>query len=245
MGMAAFTYPFWLPSVLASTLSGRLAPWLTMLLLVLCLAALLLEGQGQVVNAKVIAALGVLVAITAVLRFIEAAIPGPGGFSPIFAPIILAGYVFGSRFGFLMGSLTLLTSALITGGVGPWLPYQMFATGWAGLTAGWLPHFKQPRLVLGMIATFAFIWGLLFGLIMNLYTWPFLVGETATTWQRGSGLTDGLSRYLSYYLLTSLVWDLARAIGNAALILVLGQPAIRALTRFRARFEFQQVEIVR
>jgi hypothetical protein len=34
---------------------------------------------------------------------------------------------------------------------------------------------------------------------------------------------------------------LARAIGNAALVLVLGMPAVRALVRFRNRFQFQVV----
>ena len=55
-----------------------------------------------------------------------------------FAPLILGGYVFGARFGFLFGAFALLVSALITGGVGPWLPYQMFAAGWMGLSAGGL-----------------------------------------------------------------------------------------------------------
>ena len=36
---------------------------------------------------------------------------------------------------FLLGVLTLLVSAILTGGVGPWLPYQMFTAGWVGLSA--------------------------------------------------------------------------------------------------------------
>ena len=51
-------------------------------------------------GAKTVAMLGVLVAIASVLRFLETLVPLPGGFSPIFAPILLAGYVFGARFGF-------------------------------------------------------------------------------------------------------------------------------------------------
>ena len=63
-----------------------------------------------------------LVAVNATLRFLEVALPGPGGFSPIFPLIVLAGYVFGGRFGFLMGALTLLVSAIVTGASGPGCP---------------------------------------------------------------------------------------------------------------------------
>ncbi len=37
-----------------------------------------------------------------------------------------------------MGVYTIVVSALITGGVGPWLPYQMLVTGWVGMSAGGL-----------------------------------------------------------------------------------------------------------
>src|SRR4030043_15203 len=110
-------------------------------LLSLCLLVLLFEVQGQGSarpTAMVIALLGVLVAINSALRFIETAVPGPGGFTPIFFLIILVGYVFGGRVGFLMGALPLLVSALVTGGVGPWLPAQMFTAGWVGLSTPFL-----------------------------------------------------------------------------------------------------------
>jgi energy-coupling factor transport system substrate-specific component len=239
IGIATFAYPFVLAPAAEMVDQQTLAPLLTMLLLLLCLAVLLIEVQGQTINARMVAALGVLVSITAVLRFIETAVPAPGGFSPIFAPLILAGYVFGARFGFLMGVLTILVSALITGGVGPWLPYQMFVAGWVGLTAGWLPQLRQPRLELGMLFLFGVVWGLLFGFIINLYSWPFIMGPEATSWQAGVGWQAGVSRYLAYYLATSLLWDSVRSLGNVVLILLLGTPTIRALARFRERFEFE------
>jgi energy-coupling factor transport system substrate-specific component len=243
IGLVAFTYPFFLPQLLQGENPESLAlvnaPLLTMVLLVLSLAVLLIEIQGQAVNAKVVAALGLLVAVTSVLRFLETAIPGPGGFSPIFVPIILAGYVFGARFGFLMGTLTLFSSALVTGGIGPWLPYQMFVTGWVGLTAGWLPKPAHPGREMAMLAVFSFVWGLLFGLIVNLYFWPFFTGEPALAWQPGDGWKTTLAHYLAFYLTTSLLWDLLRSIGNISLVLLLGLPIIRALSRFRDRFQFE------
>lgn len=251
MGLAAFLYPFFMPEIeqvgtqSASSISfsagvrGTEALILTTGLLLLCLVVLLIEVQGQTVSAKMVAALGVLVAITAVLRFLEVAIPGPAGFSPIFAPIILTGYVFGPRFGFLMGTMTILASALITGGLGPWLPFQMFATGWVGLTAGWLPHPQSPRWQLFWLTAWGFLWGLLYGVIINLYFWPFVAGGGATDWLPGTTFLDGLSRYAAFYVAASLLWDMARAAGNVLLILALGLPTIRALLRFQSRFQFE------
>ncbi|MFL7840450.1 MAG: ECF transporter S component [Candidatus Promineifilaceae bacterium] len=245
IGVGVFLYPLILPAVSQSTnsLGGdfQQSQALTMVLLTLTIGVLLLEMQGQTTSAKTIAAMGLLIAATSVLRFIEVAIPGPGGFSPIFVPIIIAGYVFGARFGFLMGSLTMLVSALLTGGVGPWLPYQMFAVGWVGLTAGLLPQIENPIAQITMLAVFAFIWGLLYGLLMNLYYWPFLssaVSESAETVQR-FGAT--LANYGAFYLATSFVWDLTRGIGNLVLMIALGLPAVRALERFRDKFRFEVV----
>jgi energy-coupling factor transport system substrate-specific component len=243
IGIAAFIYPFLLQSTQSSeseTFLSRAvdAPILTIFLLVICLGVLLLEVQGQTTSAKMIAALGILVAATATLRFVEVAIPGPGGFSPIFVPIILAGYVFGARFGFLMGTLTLLVSALLTGGVGPWLPYQMYVAGWIGLTSGWLPHPEDMRFELLMLVGIGAGWGIIYGLIMNIYFWPFMAGGGSMGYESEIGPKQIIERYVLFYLTTSFVWDLARAIGNGVMMAFLALPTVRALVRFRDKFQF-------
>jgi energy-coupling factor transport system substrate-specific component len=215
------------------------SPLITAVLLVLALLALLIEIQGATLSAKTIATLGILVAITATLRFLETAIPGPGGFSPIFAPIILAGYVYGARFGFLMGTLTLLVSALIGGGVGPWLPYQMFAAGWIGLGAGWLPTIQDNRLLLLLLAGYSFVSGVIYGALLNLTVWPFIAGDIAASYSADLGWRTALAHYGTFYVGTSLLWDLLRGFGNVILILILGIPAVRALQRFQQRFVFE------
>lgn len=243
IGVLAFVYPFFTsaqPGGSPGLAHGQDAPLIAMALVGLSLIALLMELQGEALGAKTTALLGVLVAITSVLRFVEVAIPMPGGFSPIFAPIILTGYVFGGRFGFLMGVFTMLVSGLITGGVGPWLPYQMFTAGWAGMTAGWLKKINlQQKLEIGVLSVFGFIWGLLYGVIINVYFWPFAVGAAEQTWSPEIGLSKTLARYAAFYVVTSLGWDLMRAVGNTALILLLGAPIVRALDRFRRRFHFE------
>jgi energy-coupling factor transport system substrate-specific component len=248
VGIVAFLYPFWLPALQQSPYqqqahAGDSALMLTVLV-GLCLAVLLLEVQSQGVSTKTVALLGVLVAVNATLRFVEAAIPGPGGFSPIFPLIVLAGYVFGGRFGFLLGVLTLLVSAILTGGVGPWLPYQMFAAGWVGLSA---PLCRPLARLLGgpgtkgeiaVLAVFGGYWGLLYGAIMNIWFWPYAIGPAQMYWQPGIGPWETFQRYLIFYAVTSLMWDLARMVGNMLLIAIGGAAVLRVLRRFQLRFAF-------
>ena len=176
IGLGAFLYPFFRPSMASGSMMmahANDAPLLFILLLVLCLGAVFASLTGGQLTSKMVALLGILTALSAVLR----AIPGPAGFNAIFLLPILAGYCFGPTFGFLLGALSLLVSALIGGGVGPWLPYQMFATGWVGLLSGWLPEFpRHRRWEPVMLAGWGFSVGLLFGAMMNIWFWPFLAG---------------------------------------------------------------------
>lgn len=254
-GLLVLLYPFFLPAISTQSGFGTFRagemPAMMTLLLGLCLLVLLLEAQGPMMNTKLIALLGVLVAINSALRFIETAMPGPGGFTPIFFLIILVGYVFGGRVGFLMGALTLLVSALVTGGVGPWLPGQMFTAGWVGMSTPLLrpiihtlmakPHQRRasainPEII--VLAIFGLMWGFLYGAIMNLWQWPFIAGPQGQSWAPGSGFLVTLQRYLAFYLVTSLVWDVIAAAGNALLVLAFGAPALKALRRFQLRFSF-------
>ncbi len=255
LGIGAFLYPVvWQSATRGGSevmAHAADAPLLFVLLLLLCLVAVLASLTGQQMTSKMVALLGVLTALAAAMR----ALPGPGGANGIFLLPILAGYCYGPTFGFLLGSLSLLVSALIGGGVGPWLPYQMFATGWMGLLSGWLPEFPRQRwLEAPLLAVWGALLGLVFGAIMNLWFWPFLAGPGGTTanassamlaggatgaWQPGMSLWTTLRSYLVFYLATSLLWDLGRAAGNALLLLLLGRPVLRVLRRFRSRFRFE------
>ena len=242
IGLLAFLYPIAMSAMEAgSTRQPVNTPLLLAFVVGLSFVALLLEVQGDAVSTKFIALLGILVAMNAVLRFAEVAIPGPGGFSPIFFLIIVTGYIYGGRFGFLLGALTLLVSALISGGVGPWLPYQMLTAGWVGLSSPllnlpvrWL-RAEGHWLEVALLALFGLGWGLLYGAMMNLSSWAFIAGpgvQVATTFE------ETIKQYGVYYVATSLLWDVARGLGNAALTLAFGAPTLRALRRFHKRFSF-------
>ena len=195
----------------------------------------LARGPAENSLSRSVALLGVLVAIDASLRLF----PSFYGASPIFALIVLVGYVFGSRFGFVMGALTLLVSAAITAGIGPWLPFQMLCAGWVGLAAGWLPRSGGPRKRIGSIALFGAIAGFAYGALMNLYSWPFAAPGVATDvglyWNPSLSLAESVTRYGAFYLSTSLAHDATRAVATMLLLLVAGAPVVRLLERFRQR----------
>ena len=242
IGLGAFLYPFFLRSLPASGMGAHSsdAPLLTVLLLGLCLSAVFANLTGRQMTSKLIAVLGMLVAVNAVLR----AVPGPAGFNAVFVLPILTGYAYGPTFGFLLGSLSLLVSAFIGGSVGPWLPYQMFATGWMGLLSGFLPQLpNHRRWEPVMLSVWGGALGLIFGAIMNIWFWPFMQGDAsqaaAGTFQAGMSAQEALRNYAVFYLVTSVWWDAARAFGNALLILLFGAPILRVLRRFKKRFGFE------
>jgi energy-coupling factor transport system substrate-specific component len=245
IGIVAFLTPFLQARPETTATHGAMAhaqdaPLMFIALIVLCLGAVLgnlLSGGGGL-NAKMVAALGMLTAVNAVLR----AIPGPAGFSAMFALPVLAGYCYGATFGYLLGALSLAVSALLGAGVGPWLPYQMFTLGWVGLTSAWLPDMqRRPRLEVAVLAAWGAAWGVAFGLVMNAWFWPYVFNpvEAELYWQPGMGAWEGVKRYLAFYAITSSWWDAGRAIGNAALIALFGVPMLRLLRRFGRRFTFE------
>lgn len=235
IGVLSFAYPLLSSSLetgsggVAHVQDASLVTLVLTLLVVVTVVANLTAGQ---MSARTVAVLGVLTAVNAILR----ALPGPGGFSAIFFLLGLGGYVYGSTFGFLMGTLSLLVSALIGGGVGPWLPYQMFTAGWMGLTSGWLPDLRRRQSIeLWMLALWTALWGFVFGAVMNLWFWPYISSAQTVpgqSWESGLHFAGTLKRYAVFYLATSAWWDAWRAVGNAALVLFLGAPLLKVLRRF-------------
>jgi energy-coupling factor transport system substrate-specific component len=243
IGLGSFLYPFFVPQQGESPgmAHSQDALLVFVLLIILCLGAVLSSVSAGMMNAKLIAVLGVLTAANVVLRGVE----GPGGFTLVLLMPILCGYAYGPTFGFLLGVFSMGVSAFIGFGVGPWLPYQMFSAGWVGLLSGLLPRLERyPRAEVGMLA----VWGLVvggfaFGALMNIYFWPFVVtpGQSETYWQPGLGLFETVKRYAAFYAFTSLWWDLARAVGNFTLLLLFAAPVLRLLRRFQQRFRFSLV----
>ena len=210
-----------------------------MALTVAAILALVLVGVGtQGLDNRRLALLAVIAALDTGLRL--ALVTGIAGFTPIFFLILCAGYVYGSSFGFLAGSVALLVSALVTGGVGPWLPYEMFAAGWVGAAAGLVSPSKTRlpgrRDILFLALTGLFL-GYAYGAATDVYDWSvFYRGVPGLGWTPGINAGEALSRFVRFYIVTSLAWDSFRAAGNFVMVLALGPPVLAAMSRFRSRF---------
>lgn len=235
LGVCAFAWPLFIPASPSAQAHPHDAPLVVLVLLPLLLLIAVAEVSAGRIESKQIALLGVLAAIAAALRPLGA---GAIGIEPMWFVIILGGFVFGSGFGFLLGALALFASALITGGVGPWLPFQMLAAAWIGLLAGTLPRKgKTGELLVLMI--YAVIAAFAFGFLMDLQIWPWALGTTtALSYQPGAGVLDNLSRFLAFHTVTALGWDLPRAVTNAVLIALAGPGLLGALRRGARRAVF-------
>lgn len=213
-------------------------PFLFLALLPVMLAVVLAElGEGGL-DPRVLAILGVLSAVIAVLRGLS---PGTAGVELVFFLLILGGRVFGPGFGFVLGCTSLMASALLTAGVGPWLPYQMLCSAWVGMGAGLLPRRVTGRAEIAMLAAYGVVSAYLFGILMNLSGWPFIAGivvpghEGSLSYVAGAPVWENLQTFFVYTLLTSTgSWDTVRAITNAVAIVLLG-PAVLTTLRRAAR----------
>lgn len=210
------------------------APVLIALLVpLLIVVAIDAARKGERNDARIIALLGALVAVNAFLRIPK----GPWGEGLVFILPILAGWFIGARFGFLLGAFTILASSVITGGIGPWVPFQMFGLGWVGAGAGLarsLVRDRFPRVTLG---AYAYVSSIAYGFVMTLWFWPFLGSHGRVFFVSGASATTNLAHFWRFYLLTSLPWDTGRAIlANVPLVVILARPVGDLFERVRDRF---------
>ena len=194
---------------------------------------LILIGRAKF-DPKTVALLAVLSAVIAALRPLGA---GAVGIEPMWFLLILASYTFGSTFGLLLGGTSMLLSAFLTGGFGPWLPYQIFAAAWIGSIAGALPKLK--RFEIPLLAVASLFLAEIFGLLMDLQFWPFALGpKTDLSYLPTASISENLHRFLVYHLTTSMAWNVPRAIFTAMLIWITGPGILSALKRSARKANF-------
>ncbi len=173
--------------------------------------------------AKVIALVAALAALATVGRIAFAPFPNV---KPTTDIALFAGYALGSAPGFAVGAVAALASNFFFG-QGPWTPWQMFAWGLVGIGGGLLARVcgrELGRLPLALACALA---GAGFGVIMDGFQWTL-------------GARQDLAHYLAISA-GSLSFNIAHVIGNVVFCLALGPAFVRALQRYRRRFDVRWV----
>jgi energy-coupling factor transport system substrate-specific component len=171
-------------------------------------------------TARVLALVATLAALAALGRIAFAPLPNV---KPTTDIVLLTGYALGGAPGFAVGAVAALASNVFFG-QGPWTPWQMCAWGGVGVGGALLARVAGRELGRGALAAACAIAGAAYGVVMNLHLWVTYAGD------------HSLAK-LGVIFTTSLPFDLAHIIGNVAFCLVFGPALVRALARYRQRFE--------
>jgi energy-coupling factor transport system substrate-specific component len=186
----------------------------SVLIIGLALLTFLWQFEKQEVNSKDIALIATMASLAAISRVPFAAIMG---LQPTTFIVMITGYVFGARTGFMVGAVAALVSNFFLG-QGPWTPWQMFSWGICGVIGALISNYNKFNLV--YFATISGLCGFLFGWIMNIWHWVgFIYPLNWTT-------------FLATYLL-SLPTDTIHAVGNIAFSIIFGKSFYSALSRYR------------
>jgi energy-coupling factor transport system substrate-specific component len=189
-------------------------------LLALAVAAGLAWYERERPPARVLALVAALAALAVVGRLAFAAVPNV---KPTTDIVLFAGFALGAAPGFAVGAVTALASNVFLS-QGPWTVWQMAGWGAVGIGGALLARAMRGREP-GRIALAAACGaaGVLFGAFMDVYQWTLAA-------------TQDLDTYLAIAA-TSLPYNAAHAIGNVGFALLIGPAFVRALRRYRRRFE--------
>jgi squalene-hopene cyclase-like protein/prenyltransferase/squalene oxidase-like repeat protein len=173
-------------------------------------------------SSKVLALVATLAALAALGRVAFAPLPNV---KPTTDIVLLSGFALGGAPGFAVGAIAALASNLVFG-QGPWTPWQMGAWGLVGVIGAVLGAASGRRLGRVPLAAACGVAGLLYGAILDFSTWV------------SFSSTHTLAGYLAFSG-TSLSFNIAHAVGNVVFCLAFGPAFVRALLRFRERFEIR------
>jgi uncharacterized membrane protein len=142
-------------------------------------------------------------------------------------------------FGFLLGVLGMFASALFTGGIGPWLSYQLFAAGIIGLLAGSFAKKLRGWGEIALLILISVFSALSYGLLMDLQFWPWALGaNTQLSFIPGGALSENLHRFITFHFLSSMAWDIPRAVLTTVLVVSTGPAVLAALRRTKNKAAF-------
>jgi energy-coupling factor transport system substrate-specific component len=170
--------------------------------------------------AKVLALVATLAALAALGRVAFAPFPNV---KPTTDIVLLSGYALGGAPGFAVGAVAAVASNFFFG-QGPWTPWQMAGWGLVGVGGAALGAVSRRRLPRVPLALACAIAGFAYGALLDFSSWVTFAGEhTLGQFVAISG--------------TSFAFNVAHAVGNLVFCLAFGPAFVRALMRFRSRFD--------
>ena len=193
---------------------------ISLVILVFSMLPFFMVFEGRKPKARELMIISVMTALAVASRAVLFAFPS---FKPVETFAILTGVCFGAESGFLVGSLTMLSSNMLFG-QGPWTPWQMFSAGIIGFLAGilyqkgWLKASRWSLCVYGFLTT-VFIYGGIMNpaaLVMSSY---------AINWK------NLLAIYIS-----GVPVDLVHALANVLCLWFISQPMLEKLERIKVKY---------
>ncbi len=193
----------------------------SVIIMILAMVPFFVSFEGNKPDARLLATLAVMTAITVVSRV--AFIWAPS-FKPMAGFIVMTAIAFGPQSGFLCGSLSMIVSNILFG-QGPWTPWQMFCYGMVGFVAGLLANGKiigERHVIRTSVLSF-FMTFILSGLILD--TSSVLMMSTSVT--LGSALT---------IYLAGLIPNILNAISSSFAVFLLLKPMTAILNRLKKKY---------
>ncbi len=225
MAALGFFWPFFVPTDEMADKASWFFLAATPLIMILVVVLVTQEELGS----KKIALLGILTALIAALRPLGI---GAIGIEPMWFALIIASRAMGPTFGFLLGTLSMALSALLTGGIGPWLSYQIFAAALIGWGTILIPAKLRGMQEVSALIFYGIIAAGFFGIAMDLQFWPWTLGPgTELSYLPGAALIENLDRFFTYHFISALAWDIPRAILTTILLSIATKPMLTALRR--------------
>lgn len=141
--------------------------------------------------------------------------------------VIITGIVLGKKEGAITGILLGVLSNLILG-FGPYVLWQCFSWGLMGFLAGLFSNILRKNMLILLI--YSFLWGILFGFIMN----------TSTIYMMQMELNV---KTMATLMILSFPMDVAHGISNFLLVLFLSKKFISVLDRISIKYGLTPINI--
>jgi energy-coupling factor transport system substrate-specific component len=201
-------------------------PVISILLAVMVLLTGFSAEAPRLEGSKEIALVAMVIGLGSAGRVLFALAPN---ISPVDWLTLCTGIVFGPVTGFTVGAGTMLISNFYLG-QGPWTIYQMVGMGLLGVLGGLLGKWRS-MLGTKSLVTVGLAWGFIYGIITSLF-WVLMISSTLNWASFATYLASGIPFYTM------------QGIGNALLLMFLGERTLVVLERFRRKFSVELRESV-